>query len=360
MKSNDKGRVDLGALFEVTSISALGYVFPVSTQFISSSCHEIVVPHAIDGTVFIPANLLSTDLFPQLLCPVHQVMSRSESGHVICSLPDAIRSCETNGAVINLPPPGVYVVRLYCREGVRNIPLRVIEAISGCDLLSLNEGASCELREPFAPVDCRISSITCQDKNLVISVAGSHSEFKKMRLSVWLCSCFPIGTNFDGMSRATCQSCIILQMFLFCSTCRHSSADIFALAPHFVRTARSITKRSLPNTESRTRNLFESGVKLGHEALYILNRKKQKALWLGVSLPRASLVSVPVEVCLLCLLHCCFVLSFSSVPSQCSFVNSLEVSIPTSEKLKKENCSPGNQEHVQLNVWLPATAPQAT
>jgi hypothetical protein len=83
---------------------------------------------------------------------------------------------------------------------------------------------------------------------------------------------------------------------LICSTCRHSSTDIFALAPHFVRTARSIRKCSSPNKESRTRNLFESGVKLGHEALYILNRKKQKVSWLGVSLPRASLVSVPVEV----------------------------------------------------------------
>ncbi len=213
MKSNDEGRVDLGALFEVASISALGYVFPVSTQFISSSCYEIVVPHVNDGTVFIPANLLSTDLFPQLFCPMNHVTRRSESEHVICSLPDAIRSSDRNGAVINLPPPGVYVVRLYCREGVRDIPLKVIEAIAGCNLLSLNEGASCELRESFAPVDCRISGITCQDMNLVVSVAGSHSDFKKMKLSVWFCNCFPIGSNFDGMSRPACQSCIILQMF---------------------------------------------------------------------------------------------------------------------------------------------------
>jgi hypothetical protein len=42
--------------------------------------------------------------------------------------------------------------------------------------------------------------------------------------------------------------------------------------------------------------MFESGLKLGHESLYILNRKKQKVLWLGSSLPRPSIVAVPLEV----------------------------------------------------------------
>ena len=74
-------------------------------------------------------------------------------------------------------------------------------------------------------------------------------------------------------------------------TCFDSSTDASALAPHFI----AKRKQSL-NKESRTLNKFESGLKLGHEPLYILNRKKQKVSWLGVSLPRPSLVSVPVEV----------------------------------------------------------------
>ena len=200
MKSNHEGRVDLGALSDVISINALGYVFPVSTKFISSSSSEIVVPYVKDGTVFIPANLRPIDLFPQLLCPMNHVTCRSESQiYAVCNLYDAIRSSEKNGALINLPPPGLYVIRLYCREGVRDIAMRVIEAIAGCNLLSLNEGTSCELFEPIVPIDCRISSITCQDKNLVVSVAGSHANFEKMNLRVWLCNCFPLGSTFEGL-----------------------------------------------------------------------------------------------------------------------------------------------------------------
>ncbi len=73
--------------------------------------------------------------------------------------------------------------------------------------------------------------------------------------------------------------------------CLDSFADASALAPHFIE-----RHKQSPNKESRTLNKFESGLKLGHEPLYILNRKKQKVSWLGVSLPRPSLVSVPVEV----------------------------------------------------------------
>ncbi len=217
MKSNHEGRVDLGALSEVTSVYALGYVFPVSTQFISSSSSEIVVPYVKDGTVFVPANLLPIDLFPQLLCPMNHVMRRNQSQiYAVHSLPDAIRSSDKNGAVINLPLPGLYVIRLYCCQGVRDVAMRVIEPIAGCNLLSLNEGTSCELFEPVVPVDCRISSITCKDKNLVVSVAGSQANFEKMNISVWFCNSFPLGSTFDGLLLSACQVCIILHALSFC------------------------------------------------------------------------------------------------------------------------------------------------
>ncbi len=198
LRSNDEGRVDLGALFEVVSVSALGYVFPVSTHFTSPSCSQIVVPHVKQGTIFIPADLITNEMFPQFSCFMNHVMCRSDSQNVICSVPDAIRSSERNGVVVNLPLPGLYVVRLYCREGVRDISMRVVEAASGCDLLSLNEGAKCELFEPVVPIDCRISSIARQDHDLVVTVVGSVATYEKMQLSVWFCNSFPLGTNFTG------------------------------------------------------------------------------------------------------------------------------------------------------------------
>ncbi len=54
--------------------------------------------------------------------------------------------------------------------------------------------------------------------------------------------------------------------------------------------------KNCKNEGSRTLNSFESGLKLGDEPLYILNRKKQNVSWLGLSLPRPSLIAVPVEV----------------------------------------------------------------
>ncbi len=217
MKSNHEGRVDLGALSEVTSVNALGYVFPVSTQFISSSSSEIVVPYVKDGTVFVPANLLPIDLFPQLLCPLNHVVRRDESQiYAVHNLSDAIRSSDKNGAVINVPLPGLYVIRLYCCQGVRDVALRVIEASAGFNLLSLNEGTSCELFEPVVPVECRISSITCEDKTLVVSVAGSQAYFEKMNLSVWFCNCFPLGSTFEGPLPSACVFCVILLILYFC------------------------------------------------------------------------------------------------------------------------------------------------
>lgn len=68
--------------------------------------------------------------------------------------------------------------------------------------------------------------------------------------------------------------------------------DVSALAPHHIQRSSIFA-----NKGSQTLNKVESGLKLGHEPLYILNRKKQKVSWLGVSLPRPSLVSVPREVC---------------------------------------------------------------
>jgi len=217
LKSNHEGRVDLGALSEVTSVYALGYVFPVSTQFISSTSSEIVVPYVKDGTVFVPANLLPVDLFPQLLCPLNHVVRRNESQiYAVQSLPDAIRSSDKNGAVINVPLPGLYVIRLYCCQGVRDVAMRVIEATAGRKLLSLNEGASCELFEPVVPVDCRISSITCEDKTLVVSVSGSQANFEKMNLSVWFCNCFPLGSTFDGSLSSACEFGVFLRILCFC------------------------------------------------------------------------------------------------------------------------------------------------
>jgi hypothetical protein len=200
LRSNHEGRVDLGVLFEVVSISALGYVFPVSTHFISPSCSQIVVPHVAQGTIFIPADLIANELFPQFSCFMNHVMCRSDSRNVIFCVPDAIRSSERNGVVINVPLPGLYIVRLYCREGVRDISMRVVEAAAGSGMLSLDEGAKCELFQPVVPIDCRISSIACQDHNLLVTVAGSAATYEKMKLSVWLCNSFPLGTNFTGQT----------------------------------------------------------------------------------------------------------------------------------------------------------------
>ena len=68
--------------------------------------------------------------------------------------------------------------------------------------------------------------------------------------------------------------------------------DVSVLAPHHIQRSNIFA-----NKGSQTLNKVESGLKLGHEPLYILNRRKQKVSWLGVSLPRPSLVSVPREVC---------------------------------------------------------------
>lgn len=273
----------------MSAVSALGYVFPVSTQFITPTCTNVVVPHVKGGTVFIPANLISSDLLPQLACPINHVILRSESHNVISSLSDAICSSDKNGAMIKLPPPGLYTVRLYCREGVRDVSMRVITACAGSDLLFLNEGAACEFLEPVIPMDCRIDSIRCQDSRLLVATSGSSAFVTKMKIHAWFCHSFPLGSNFTGPPKTAHSS-----FCLFLAPYRDSPADASALAPHHTQASTSNT-----NKELRALNRFESGLKLGHEPLYILNRKKQKPTWLGVSLPRPSLVSVPVEVAFL-------------------------------------------------------------
>jgi hypothetical protein len=282
----------LGLLFEVCTVYALGYVFPVSTQFITT-CTKVVAPYVKDGTVFIPANLISSDLLPQLACPINHVFLRSESHNVISSLPDAICSSEKNGVMVKLPPPGLYIVRLYCRDGARDVSMRVMSACAGNDLLFFNEGAGCEFLEPVIPIDCRISSMKCQDSRILVTTSGSSAIFKKMKIHAWFCHSFPLGSNFTGPpSTAQCSLCLVL------TPDRDSPADASALAPHHAETSSSNT-----NKDFRALNRFESGLKLGHEPLYILNRKKQKPTWLGVSLPRPSLVSVPAEVSFLYLLY---------------------------------------------------------
>jgi len=110
LKSDGGGRVELGALAGVQSIAALGYVMPVMSQFISSSCTSIIIPHVKDGTVFIPANLISRELV-QLSAPVHNCISINEHHKNIACLPHAFRSVESNGVVMNVPPPGKCHIR---------------------------------------------------------------------------------------------------------------------------------------------------------------------------------------------------------------------------------------------------------
>ena len=198
LKSNEDGRIDLGKLSGVVSIAALGYVFPVTTHFISAACDRVVVPHIEGSTVFIPANLITAELLPQLTCSMHHIVQCSESGQVIASLSSAIQSSERRGIVVTVPSPGQYTLRMFCCDGVRNVSMVVAAPASACDFVSLNTGSTCELLEPVVPVDCRISSIQCRDNNLVVAVAGSSTMFEKMKVCVWFCSSFPLGENLSG------------------------------------------------------------------------------------------------------------------------------------------------------------------
>ena len=198
LKSDQDGRVDLGALHGVKTICALGYLFPVATRHISSKIDRIVVPHTADGTVFIPANMIPPDSFPQLEGTMNRVVHSSERQLVISSLPHGIRSCERNGVIINTPPPGLYSVHLLCYEGLSKVSLQVVAPAASGSCLSVNQGITCEIVEPSVPIDCRIKSIKCQDSNLVVAAQGSASAFEKMNITVWFCRSFPLGVKFSG------------------------------------------------------------------------------------------------------------------------------------------------------------------
>lgn len=197
LKSDQDGRVDLGALRGVKSVSALGFVFPVTTQHITPTCDRVVVPYRRDGTVFLPANLISPDLFTLFEGSMHQVLHRSGYS-VIATLPHAIRSSESNVVVINIPPPGLYSVRLLCSEVMREISMKVASSAAGSDFLSLYQGVECEVLQPFVPSDCRFKGIDSEGSNLVVAVDGSNAVFGKMSINVWLCNSFPLVTCRTG------------------------------------------------------------------------------------------------------------------------------------------------------------------
>jgi hypothetical protein len=299
-------------LVGVRSISALGYVMSTISQFITSA-DTCVIPHVRDGTVFIPANLISS----QLLSPMHHVVMISDrTNDVIACLPQAFCSFENNGVVLKVPSPGAYRVVLYCNEGVRRISMRVVAPSATGDYLSVNEGISCELLQPVVPVQCRLSSIKCRDGCLVVGVEGSKATFGTMKIGVWFCCTFPLGDSLLGKSQIIHCACFYTSWLL------KEIADATALVPH-----RSAPSCSGQNKGLRTVNKFESGLRLGHEPLYILNRKKQSVSWLGVSLPRPSLVSLPLEVASLRV----FASYFFDVISFCS----LELWRPKSDERKK-------------------------
>ena len=198
------------------SMSALGYVIPVTLQFVSSACDQFVIPYTKDGTVFIPANLISPELLPQLAGPMHQVSCVStRSRHTIASLPHAFRLCESNGVVLNVPPPGSYSVVLYCTDRVRKLSLKVVAPGASADFLCVTDGIACELLEPCVPVECRISSVKCQDGNLAVGVAGPQSQFKNMKIDVWFCNSFPLGDTLTSSPHAF-FFVLALAFFLHC------------------------------------------------------------------------------------------------------------------------------------------------
>ena len=176
---------------------------PVTAQFIASSCSSIVVPHVKDGTVFIPANLIARELLPQLSTPMHHVVSINEHFMNIACLPQPFRAIDSNGIVLNVPPPGKYQIFLYCIEGLRRVSMQVVApGASVNEFLSATEGIACELLQPLVPDDVRLGTVTCRDGSLVVGVKGERAKFNNTKIGVWFCSSFPLGEALASITRS--------------------------------------------------------------------------------------------------------------------------------------------------------------